>query len=109
MTIDAHAYLSGLIGAQLHTLSAKPNCILSVTGGDVIVGTSKSPAGTPVPVSWSWVQRAMDQLEQDGEITIDVETVGYRSAFIGAVLSTLLGAVVLPTSPPRIRLRGTDG
>jgi hypothetical protein len=36
---------------------------------------------------------------------LDVETVGHRSAFIGAVLATLPGANVLPTSPPRIVLR----
>jgi hypothetical protein len=30
-------------------------------------------------------------LARDGEVVIDVETVGYRSAFHGAVLATLLG------------------
>jgi hypothetical protein len=48
----------------------------------------------------------MDMLEADGEVTIDVETVGYRSAFIGAVLLTIPGARALSTSPLRIALRG---
>jgi hypothetical protein len=48
----------------------------------------------------------MDLLESTGEVTIDVATVGYRSAFIGAVLTTVPGATVLPTSPARIVLRG---
>ena len=43
-------------------------------------------------------------LERDGEVTSNVATVGYRSAFIGAVLSTLVGAIVFPTSPPTISL-----
>jgi hypothetical protein len=51
----------------------------------------------------------MEQLEREREITIDVATVGYRSAFIGAVLSTLPGAIVLPTSPPRIQLGRVSG
>jgi hypothetical protein len=105
--VNAHAYLSERVGQELRTLSGRPNRVLSISGSEVIVATTKSPNGTPVPVAW--VQQAMDQLDRDGEITIDVATVGYRSAFIGAVLSTLPAAVVLPTSPPRIRLGAPSG
>jgi hypothetical protein len=35
------------------------------------------------------VQDALDRLAADGEVEISVEAVGYRSAFIGAVLSAL--------------------
>ena len=48
-----------------------------------------SDQGKPVPIKW--VQAALDMLERDGEVIIDVKTVGYRSAFIGAVLALLLG------------------
>lgn len=43
---------------------------------------------------------------EDGELEISVENVGYRSAFIGAVLSTIPGAMVT-AAPRRIRLRTT--
>jgi hypothetical protein len=47
----------------------------------------------------------MDQIERDCEIEISVQSVGHRSAFLGAVLRELPGAEVVRTaSPPRIRL-----
>jgi hypothetical protein len=49
------------------------------------------------------VQAAIDMLERTGELRSDVKTVGYRSAFIGAVLATLPDAVVA-TKPRRVRL-----
>jgi hypothetical protein len=101
--MNAKEYLTSLVGEELRTPAGRPNHVVAVADLDVIVGTKKAPDGRAVPIEW--VQQAMDQLERDGEITIDVATVGYRSAFIGAVLSTLPGAVVVPTSPPRIRLR----
>ena len=53
----------------------------------------------------AWVQAALDRLESDGEIEISVPSVGYRSAFIGAVLREVPGAEVVRTaSPPRVRL-----
>jgi hypothetical protein len=100
--VNARAHLRGLIGKELRTPTGRPNRILGIEGENVIVAAQRSPEGKPVPLAW--VQHAMDQLERDGEIVIDVETVGYRSAFIGAVLRTVPGAVLLPTSPPRIRL-----
>jgi hypothetical protein len=105
--VNARSHLETLIGEELRTVTGRPNRIFEIAGDDVIVATSRSPAGKPVPIAW--VQNAMDQLERDGEVTIDVDTVGYRSAFIGAVLATLPDAVVLPTSPPRIGLGESDG
>jgi hypothetical protein len=51
------------------------------------MATLRSPAGQPVPIKW--VQDALDRLAADGEMEIRVESVGYRSAFIGAVLSAM--------------------
>jgi hypothetical protein len=102
--IDARAHLVGLVGQEIRTLTGRPNHVLEIRGDDVIVGTTRSPQGQPVPVRW--IQDAVDMLVRDGSVTIDVQTVGYRSAFIGAVLATLPGATVLPTSPPRILLSG---
>jgi hypothetical protein len=101
--MDARAHLQSLVGQELQTVTGRPNKILAVETKNVIVAAAKSPGGKPVPIEW--VQNATDILERDGEIMIDVATVGYRSAFIGAVLKTLPGANVLPTSPPRIILR----
>jgi hypothetical protein len=102
--LNARIHLESLLGMEIRTVSGRPNRVLRIEGDDVIVATSRSPAGQSVPIKW--VQGAMDMLETDGEVTIDVETVGYRSAFIGAVLQTIPGASVLGTSPPRIVLRG---
>jgi hypothetical protein len=76
--------------------------VLYVEGDDVIVATAKSPNGQPVPIAW--VQNALNLLERDGEVVIDVETVGYRSAFIGAVLATLPGTNTALAPPRVIRL-----
>ena len=103
--IDARAHLETLVGRTIQTLTAgRPNRILTISGDDVIVAAARSPQGRPVPIKW--VQDAINQLVEQGEIVIDVETVGYRSAFIGAVLATLPGATVVTASPRRVRLRG---
>ena len=69
----------------------------------VLIWTSRSPSGQPVPIAW--VQEALDRIDRDEEIEISVRSVGYRSAFIGAVLREIPGAEVVRTaSPPRIRL-----
>jgi hypothetical protein len=105
--MNAHAHLTELVGQELRTVSGRSNRILGIDGGDVIVATTRSPHGARVRIAWA--QEAMDQFERDGEIAIDVATVCYWSAFIGAVLSTLPGAFVLPTSPPRIKLENLGG
>ena len=102
--IDARAHLWSLVGAEIRTLTdGRPNRILRIDGDEVIVGTQRSPDGRSVPIQW--LQDAVDQLESKGEISVDVETLRYRSAFIGAFLATLPGARVLPTTPRRVTLR----
>jgi hypothetical protein len=103
--MDARKYLTGLLGQTIYTLSQRrPNRILELKGDSVIVATEKSPGGEPVPIAW--VQDALDRLFREGEIVVSVESVGYRSAFIGAVLGTVPGVEVL-TNPRRVRLRRT--
>lgn len=72
--IDARMYLAGLIGREIRTLTGKPNRVLRQAGDDVIVVTTRSPNGQPVPIVW--VQDALDRLARDGEIEISVESVG---------------------------------
>jgi hypothetical protein len=84
---DARKLLHGLIDKAIHTLTGRPNTILGLEGDAVLVATARSSTGQPVPIAW--VQDALDRLAADGEIEISVESVGYRSAFIGAVLGAL--------------------
>jgi hypothetical protein len=100
--MDAREHLRGLVGQTIHTITRRQrNHILEIRADDVIVATDKSPRGGPVSIAD--IQAAMDMLERDGEVRIDVKTVGYRSAFVGGVLATLPGAVAL-TNPQRIKL-----
>jgi hypothetical protein len=101
--MDARAHLESLVGTEIYTLTNRqPNRILGVVGDEVIVATEKSPNGRAVPVQW--VQDGIDLLASGDEVTVDVETLGHRGAFVGAVLATLPGAVVLATTPRRIRI-----
>lgn len=104
MRWNTRAHLEGLVGNTIRTLTGRPNTVISIEGNDVIVGTSKSPNGQPIPLQW--VQDAMDQLAEKGELAIEVSTVGYRSAFIGAVLATLPDVVVVEGTR-RVRFLGS--
>jgi hypothetical protein len=101
---DARAFLRSLESRPLKTVTGRPNRVLRLDGDQVIVWTTRSPGGQPVPIAW--VQDALDRLERDGEIEISVESVRYRSAFIGAVLLELPGVErVAGAVPPRLRLK----
>ena len=100
--VDARTYLASLIGKTIYTLGQRrPNRILAIEGDRIIVATEKSPAGEHVPIAW--VQDALDSLFRDRELVISVESVGYRSSFIGAVLGTLPN-VEVESGPRRVRL-----
>jgi hypothetical protein len=99
---DATQLLRSLEGRAIHTVTGRENRVLDVTRDAVLVWTTRSPAGQPVPIAW--VQDAIDRLERDREIEISVDSVRYRSAFVGAVLQHIPGATVVRSSPPRIRL-----
>jgi len=102
--IDARAHLRSLVGQEIKTLTEqRPNRIIRIDGDEVIVGTAKSPEGRRVPIEW--LQDAVDLLEREGEIAVDVETLGHRGAFAGAFLATLPGAVVRQTTPRRVALK----
>ena len=99
--LDARHHLSQLVGRQIPTMTGKPNRILQISGDDVVVGTTRSPEGQHVPIEW--VQNAMDRLIEERELEINPQSVGYRSAFVGAVLLTLPG-VEGAINPRRVRL-----
>ena len=100
--MDARAYLNTLVGKTIHTIGqGRPNRIVAVEDAEVVVATNQSPNGQRIAIAD--LQAAMDMLERTGDLLIDKKIVGYRSAFIGAVLSTLPGAIV-STQPRRVRL-----
>ena len=105
--IDARTHLTSLVGGDVYTLTnSQRNRVMRIEGDEVIVGTDKSPEGRPVPIEW--VQTGIDLLEQEGEVEVTVESLGHRGAFVAAVLATLPGAVVKPTTPRRVALPTVD-
>jgi hypothetical protein len=94
--------LESLVGPPISTVTGRPNTVLRVEDDNVVVATSRSPTGRPVPIEW--VQSGLDQLLETGEIEVSVPSLGHRSSFVGAVLLTLPGAALIRTTPPRIRL-----
>jgi hypothetical protein len=100
--LDARALVKSLIGRQIPTVKGRPNTVLGVDDANVIVGTTRSPTGELVPIEA--VQSGIDRLAKVGEIDVHPDSLGYRSSFVGAVLLTLPGTVLIGTSPPRIRL-----
>jgi hypothetical protein len=99
---DARALLGSLIGTLISTVTGRANTVLRLDGDNAIVATSRSPGGQPVPIDW--VQSGLERLLAAGEIEVSVPSLGYRSAFIGAVLLSLPGAVLIQVTPPHIRL-----
>lgn len=100
---DMIEWLTRLVGQTIPTMTGRPNRILRVNDGIVWVGTGRSPHGEPVKINV--IQDAADRLFARGELEVSVPSVGYRSAFVGAVLSTLPGTIV-QTRPRRIRVSG---
>jgi uncharacterized protein DUF6884/GIY-YIG catalytic domain-containing protein len=104
--IDARRHLERLIGTTVYTIARdEPNRILRIEGDVVLVGTRRSPSGTPVPVEW--VQEAIDRLIAAGELEMTTRAlgapIGYRSAFLGAALRELDGVEVMSRRPARVR------
>lgn len=100
--LDAVDVLTRLIGKEIETVTGRPNRVLRIEGKNVIVATGQSPKGQPVPIDW--VQHGLDLLAREGEVAIDVPTLRHRSAFVGAVLASLPGAIVT-LNPATVRTK----
>jgi len=101
--IDAFAHLRKLMGQPIHTLTqGKENTVLGFDGPTVLVATAKAPWGEPVEVAD--VQAALDRLSAGEEVEVTVESLGHRSAFVGAMLAQVPGAVVSKTRPRKVRI-----
>lgn len=90
-----------LLGSSIPTIVGSENRILAVQPNRVLVGTRRSPEGQWIPLDE--LDAALTRLRTNGEVVIHPDDVGYRSAFIGAVLLTLPGARA-HGSPPVITL-----
>ena len=84
MTDAARELLESLVGDEIAALTGRPNRVLAVEGDGVVVATSRSPVGQPVPIAW--VADAVERLLSGEEVEVSVPSLGYRSAFVGAVL-----------------------
>jgi hypothetical protein len=83
---DARGLVESLVGRQISTVTGRPNTVLKVADGNVIVGTGRSPDGELVPIDS--VQSGLDRLLEVGEVEVSPHSLGYRSSFVGAVLLT---------------------
>lgn len=96
---------AGRVGRTVTTISGRTNAVLAIDGDDVIVGTERTPEGARVPLAM--IEAGIRSLTRDGTVTVDVETLGHRSAFVAAMLLTLPDTTLEPTTPPRILLAST--
>jgi hypothetical protein len=103
-SLDARLLLQSWSGRTLATYTGAPNTIISVLDDAVLVGTTRSPQGEPVPLAM--VQDALDLLVTRLRLRVDVGTLGHRSAFCGAVLLTLAGAVRVEGAGQQLALHG---
>lgn len=95
---EALRLLISLRGREITTTTGAVNRILTVQPPNVIVATNRSPQGQPVPIAE--IQHALDLLQLHGAVTIDVDTLGHRSSFVGAVLKAREGVAVVDGPPP---------
>ncbi|OLF14384.1 hypothetical protein BLA60_04470 [Actinophytocola xinjiangensis] len=101
----ARDVLRPLVGVRIRTVSGQPNMVLAMNSDTVTVGTKQSPEGQPVPLVE--VQKGLDLLVGQRSVGVNVEELGYRSAFVGAVLATLPTARVA-MNPATIALGGSE-
>jgi hypothetical protein len=78
--------------------------IARATRSGCMTGHLRSSGSKGSPVRISWVQDGVDMLLENGVVLVRPKVLRYRSAFVGAVLSTLPGAAVR-LRPGRVYLR----
>lgn len=97
----AYDLLVSLLRQEVSTVTGRRNTVLDVDRDTALVRTDRSPDGRPVKVRE--VQQALDILAAQGSVVVQPHEIGYRSAFVGAVLATLPDAHVTD-DPPTITL-----
>jgi hypothetical protein len=99
----AGALVGRWVGRTIETVTGAPNRVVDVEGDHVMVATGKSPDGQHVPLAD--VQQALDQLVNEGEVSVHPATLGYRSTFCGAVVKTVAGVERRDGTPPLLAWR----
>ncbi|SEQ04209.1 hypothetical protein [Lentzea albida] len=89
---DASALLRSLIGDPIETLTGSVNTIVAVEDKRVLVSTDRSPEGTWVDVRD--VEAGLEKLHAQGSVLVNVDELGHRSSFVGAVLATVPGTAI---------------
>lgn len=101
---DARALIEALTGQDVLTVAqGVPNRILGVDGDDAIVGTDRTPTGQRVELTE--IQAALDRLMSGESVEVNVDSLGHRSSFIGALLASLPDTEVDEGPPVRITRR----
>ena len=86
----ASELLRSLIGEEIRTVTGMPNMVLAVHGDTALVRTNRSPKVNRSKSARS--RRASTSSGCTESVRVNVEELGHRSAFVGAVLATLPGA-----------------
>jgi hypothetical protein len=98
----ARSLLESLVGKPISTVTGRPNTVLRVEGDSVVVPTSRSSAGQPVPIEW--VQSGLDQLLETGEIEVSVPRSAIAARSSAPCCSRCQTLSSIRTTPRRIRL-----
>lgn len=96
-------HLESLVGRDVKTITGVPNRVLRVEGERVFVRTASTRPRAGEAVEIAVIEHASARLFRDGELRISPDSVGYRSAFIGAALGAIPG-VRMARRPARLLL-----
>jgi hypothetical protein len=100
---SVRAHLESLVGRDVKTISGIPNRVLRVEGARVYVRTASTRPNAGEAVEIAELEDAAERLFRDGELRISTDSVGYRSAFVGAALGAIPG-VQMARRPARLLL-----
>ncbi|MGY1737019.1 hypothetical protein [Geodermatophilus sp. SYSU D00684] len=104
---EAERLLSELVGKTVTTAGGAVDRVLALRPPHVLVGTERSPGGRPVPIAD--VQLGLDLMRLHGAVSIDVDTLGHRSSFVGAVLASRSDVAVSGTPPVAVLVADSEG
>jgi hypothetical protein len=102
---EVREHLASLVGRRVETITGQPNDIVRLEGDRVFVRTARTRSSAGKPVDVPLLEEGARRLSRDGELRIDPRSVGYRSAFVGAVLGSMPGVQML-RDPARLALSG---
>ena len=105
---NIRAHLKSLIGENVETITGHANRIVRIDDTHVYVVTGRTRAQSGEAIEIAALETAARRLWRDGELLINTDSVGYRSAFVGAALGALPG-VEKTRRPARLLLSRQPG